>query len=88
MTVQNGKYKPSPGLGLNLEDKIELSIELARIALECPTCRGLFKQAIENHEIATVVKMNTNADCRQDGGLTASNSQREKGCNYNENSRS
>jgi hypothetical protein len=30
---------------------IELSSELARIALECPTCRELFKQAIQNQII-------------------------------------
>jgi hypothetical protein len=32
----------------NILKLVELSQELARIALQCPTCRRQFKQAIEN----------------------------------------
>lgn len=53
---------------------VELSSELARIALECPTCRGLFKQAIENHS--------------HRGGPSTDANRLTEGNNYNDNSRS
>ena len=70
MIVQNGKYKPN----LSLEDKIDLSVELCKIALQCKGCSKLFKQAIENYS--------------HQGGPSTDANRLTEGNNYNENTES
>ena len=64
--------------------QIELSRELARIALACPTCREVFKQVIQSYKIkrslsdpsskvSQTVLLNPNNDSRREEGAVISN---------------
>jgi hypothetical protein len=84
MIIESNKEKEHFTDSLTVQ--IELSHELARIALACPTCRELFKQVIQSYKIKRSLSdpsarenqtvssfMNPNNDSRQEEGAVISN---------------
>jgi hypothetical protein len=58
--------------------RIELSAEIARIALGCPTCRNLVRELILNHNSRSVsdpnFSSNSNLDTTGEGGPSTDSS--------------
>jgi len=84
MITESNKQREKESMMDSLTVQIELSQELARIALACPTCREVFKQVIQNYKIkrslsdpsskvSQTVLLNPNNDSRRKEGAVISN---------------